>query len=545
MPTIIETLILKILRSKRSDAFKMAILTKALNQKTELYLAGANLEDSEIIFLAKALEQNSTLVSLVLSSNKYPGKVGSEAVKALSKMLETNKTLTSLDLGCNHIGPESTKILAKALETNQSLTELNLATNDIGSEGVQAIAEALKKDTKLKTLHLSSNKIDTAGIQALSDALKINRTLEHLDLGGIDESANIESLATVLGTNQSSVTNLSLRYRIIDDNAAQALATALKTNKTLTNLDLGYTTMRHSDSIRALAQALMVNQTLRSLDLGSCDIDPIGAVALAEALKKNTALNRLSLQKNHIGYEGATAFANTLAVNQTLTSLDFYDAWRWDGGADVFTKALETNDTLKSLWLSETGITLEGVRAFEKVLKTNKSLVNLYLRDVQLHGYSGTRKTQINNSYLKRNRALPLKTSKQVDVVLESSSLIPPLVKIVKEYADLPDTSEANRKPNKITAFLTRLASQLQRFFRRIVQFFQRQWTNVKNKILTKESTSSDINKTSNPEQSQGRPPQTAAPSVPEKETITPKEPQATTTDPTQIGKKSRGQPRT
>lgn len=515
---ILKTLILRILRSKRSDAFKMALLTTALNRITELDLRSSNLEDSEIIFLAKALEQNNTLISLDLSSNKtgLNSRIGLEAIKALAKTLETNKTLATLNLSYNHIGPEAAKVLAKALETNKSLTALDL----------------------------DSNKIDTAGIQALSEALKINRRLKHLNLGGSYESADIESLAVVLGANQSSVTSLSFGYRIMGDNAVQALTTALETNKTLTNLDLRHVRLGTSGA-QALARPLMCNQTLRSLNLDSTDIDPVGAVALVEALKINTTLSNLSFQENHISTEGFTAFANLLTTNRTLRKLNFCRSWSSSIAADVFAKALEANNTLRDLDLSNTGVTPEGAKKFEKVLKTNKSLIELDLYDFDLYGkyfrFSGrppAKDTKI-NAYLKRNRVLLSKRVKRVDEALESSPLVPPLVKIVKEYADLPDTQEANKKPNKITNFLKRLAFQFQRFLRRIVQFFRRQWTNIKN--LTNKSTPSDTNKASDLKQSQGQPSQTA-PLASEKETITPK---STTTAPAQTGEQARKQPRT
>lgn len=150
------------------------------------------------------------------------------------------------------------------------------------------------------------------------------------------------------------------------------------------------------------------------------------------------------------------------------------------------------------------------------------------------------KKTKI-NTYLKRNRALPLKKSKQLDKVL-GSSLYPPLMEIVKGYADLPTVEQ---KPSKIAIFLNNLASQFQRFFRKIYQFFQNQWINIKNKILTKKSTAGDINKTSDLEQNQRQPHQTA-PLTPEKAPLISEEPAPktpeTTANPSQAGQKPTSQ---
>ena len=43
-------------------------------------------------------------------------------------------------MDCNNIGVEGAKAIAKALETNTSLTYLNVQTNCIGVEGAKAIA---------------------------------------------------------------------------------------------------------------------------------------------------------------------------------------------------------------------------------------------------------------------------------------------------------------------------------------------------------------------------------------------------------------------
>lgn len=512
---ILEELILQVLHSKRSDAFKIAALKKLLNRETKLDLRESNLEDSEIILLAKALEQNNTVSSLDLSSNKIGPhhKIGLAAVTALAKTLETNKTLTRLNFRSNNIGPAAAKVLAKALGTNQSLTDLDLSSNDIESEGAQAIAEALKTNKKIIKLDLALNKIDTVGIQAIAEALKINRTLQHLDLGWHEiKLPGIQALAHVLGTNQSSLTSLSLSASYIGGKeGVKTLATALETNTSLTKLDLRSTKVESSGA-QALAKALRVNQTLRSLRLEASDIDSVGAIALANSLKINQTLNSLNLERNNIGSNAANAFADTLTINQTLTDLNLDSTSIGLNGVLKLAESLKKNHTLRRLNLGFNNITLEGSKAFEEVLKTNQSLTMLVLHDFDFSTKGNQKPPKMNkiHAYLKRNRALPLplRKSKQVDESLDSSGLIPPLREIVKEYADLPGTSKVKQKPNKIGAFLKKLASQFQQFFRKIVQFFKRQWTNIKNKIGISQPTPSDANKTSDLKPIQKQPPQ-------------------------------------
>eukprot|EP00434_Breviolum_minutum_P042002 symbB.v1.2.037370.t1/scaffold5500.1/size26397/1 len=123
----------------------------------------------------------------------------------------------------------------------------------------------------------------------------------------------------------------------------EALAEALKVNKTLTNIDLS----RNGIGIKgakawclgrgsALAEALKVNKTLTNIDLINNWIGKEGAKALAEALKVNMTVTNIDLRLNGIGKEGAeawclargsaapgleTALAEALKVNKTVANI--------------------------------------------------------------------------------------------------------------------------------------------------------------------------------------------------------------------------------
>ena len=55
----------------------------------------------------------------------------------------------------NNIGDEGATAIAKALETNTTLSELDLYHNNIGDEGATAIAKALETNTTLSKLDLN------------------------------------------------------------------------------------------------------------------------------------------------------------------------------------------------------------------------------------------------------------------------------------------------------------------------------------------------------------------------------------------------------
>ena len=193
------------------------------------------IDDAAAAVLAAVLETNTTLTNLDLQGNN----IGPTGAESLSTALKTNTTLTHLDLSSNNIGPGGAVSLATALKTNTTLTNLDLRSNNIGPFDAESLATALKTNTTLTNLCLSyGNNIGPAGAESLAEALKTNTTLTDLDLSGNNIGpGDAVSLATALKTN-TTLTNLNLRRNNIDPFDAESLATALRTNTVLTDLYL-------------------------------------------------------------------------------------------------------------------------------------------------------------------------------------------------------------------------------------------------------------------------------------------------------------------
>jgi len=90
--------------------------------------------------LAKALETNESLESLILFVNS----MGPEVAAAIARALERNQTLKHLTLFHSNIGPEGAAAISMALERNHTLTELRLGWDNIGPEGAVTISVALE-----------------------------------------------------------------------------------------------------------------------------------------------------------------------------------------------------------------------------------------------------------------------------------------------------------------------------------------------------------------------------------------------------------------
>jgi Ran GTPase-activating protein (RanGAP) involved in mRNA processing and transport len=95
---------------------------------SEIDLSSRYLDAKDAIVVAEYIKDNGALTNLDMSNNNF---YGTEAGKALGKMLAVNTVLKQLDLsGCN-MRVESTKAFAVGIRDNGALSSLNLSTNSL------------------------------------------------------------------------------------------------------------------------------------------------------------------------------------------------------------------------------------------------------------------------------------------------------------------------------------------------------------------------------------------------------------------------------
>ena len=280
-----------------------------------------------------------------LDEDRIEGEgIGDATAAVLATALETNTTLTNLNLSGNNLGPSSAESLATALKTNTSLSNLNFSGNNLGPAGAESLATALKTNTALTNLNLYFNNLGPAGAESLATALKTNTTL----------------------------TNLNMSVNNLGPGGAESLATVLKTNTTLTNLDLSGNNLGPADA-ESLATALQKNKTLTNLNLSVNNLGPAGAESLAKALETNTTLTNLDLMRNNLGSAGAESLATALKTNASLTHLGLADNNLGPADAASLTTALKTNTTLTNLDFSVNNLGPADAESLAKALKTNRN----------------------------------------------------------------------------------------------------------------------------------------------------------------------------
>ncbi len=96
------------------------------------------------------------------------------------------------------------------------------------------------------------------------------------------------------------------------------IAHMLKSNSTLTFLDLSCLGIRMDKLLPTLTEALKVNKSLETLDLQGNYISDSGMELLGESLQNNSILRKLDLSTDSISDLGALRFLELLQENKTL-----------------------------------------------------------------------------------------------------------------------------------------------------------------------------------------------------------------------------------
>lgn len=303
----------------------LATAVARLESLERLSMRGTRIGDESLARLLPLLS-NGTFRQLDLKGNE----IGDSGASQLAEQLATQTSLRVLDLQCNRLKCQGAIAIGAALQIACGLRSLNLRFNEIGDAGAAALGRALKSNSSITELHLGGNLIGSDGATQLASSLGQNHTLLSLDLRSNSiEDAGAVAVAHMCKRNRSLV-ELFLGTNGIGDDGCAALAEALNANSSLERVDLQGATAGQK-SLLALSEALKVNRTLKhlSLDLAEEHAAPGGAAAVANALRSNTSLTELEL--GHVGSINQAAIA---AINGTLRVNSFIKTVGGDLEAD-------------------------------------------------------------------------------------------------------------------------------------------------------------------------------------------------------------------
>ncbi|KAJ3209699.1 hypothetical protein HDU67_005993 [Dinochytrium kinnereticum] len=258
--------------------------------------------------------------------------------------------------------------------------EVSIRHRGLGPKGAQAIAVVLESNSTITKLDLSSNWIESGGAY-LGRSLQINRTLVTLDLSdnklGLLGGADI---AEMLGYN-STLRNLCLSGNTLGDKEAVHLAEGLRQNSTLQVLDVSHNTIGDMGAI-ALGAGLAGNDSLKELNLAWNHIRSRGIGGFLMHIKDNPVLSTLNLQNNGLGENGQAVGAYLLKTN-AIVSLDLSRTRITDAALITIAKGLEQNYSIKDLDVSENPFGDQGAPAFFKAILSSNCLRKIHLRSLK------------------------------------------------------------------------------------------------------------------------------------------------------------------
>lgn len=315
--------------------------------------------------------------------------VGPDGIRPLLGAMMHSDRVKRLLLGNNIIGDGGAAAIAAFLRerSDSPLDCWYIAGNQIGPEGIRHVCAALAEDTRVTSLWLKRNPLKPAGMRPIAELLRTNKTLTVLDLvncGLLDDG-----LTTVLDALSGPHANTTLRHLYIGTNgitaaSAPRIAAFLADDCKLESLFLSCNRLG-DDGVAEVARGLAANHNIRRASLASNRIGPRGAAALADALADHPSLEYLDL-----GFTKAT-----VAVGELGNCIG-------DDGAAAMARLLRTNTSLRTLDLLHNYISQRGVNHIREAMKVNTTLLWLQLTQFgKVHNEPGKEELR---AALQRNR---------------------------------------------------------------------------------------------------------------------------------------------
>ena len=278
---------------------------------TQLHLS--SLSDELLHIIIAHLQYSTTLVKLSIS--KPQSRMTVETARALTMMLEVNKSLTHLVLHSKYFSDHEAFCVFKVLQNNTTLISLDLSNCDITAADPEIIKSLmLQENSSLMHLNLSGNiGFSDSGARCIFESLQYNSTLVYLNLCGTSTTAN-------------------------DPDTAKSLTKMLRVNKSLTHLDLSCKdTIPANRIISLIFSALEHNTTLLHLVLCCRDISIDDAECIAQALKSNQSLLTIDISRAYISRIDIILAA--LKFNTTLKSMRISYNWAADVAVEDLQRA--------------------------------------------------------------------------------------------------------------------------------------------------------------------------------------------------------------
>ncbi|KAI7813487.1 putative NACHT [Triplophysa rosa] len=274
----------------------------------------------------------------------------------------------------------SHECLLRLLPVIKASRTADLSYCNLTEESCSSLASVLRSNSSsLTELNLSFNKLQDSGVKLLSDGLKnTNCKLKTLNLYNCSiGSEGCVALTSALRSNPSHLTQLDLSCNNPGDSGVKLLSDLLKDPHCQLHKLLLSDCNLTEESCSSLASVLRSNSSsLTELNLSHNKLQDSGVKLLSDGLKNtNCKLKTLNLSRCNLTEESCSSLASVLRSNSSsLTELNLSDNNLQDSGVKLLSDGLKnTNCKLKTLNLSHCNLTEKSCSSLASVLRSNSS----------------------------------------------------------------------------------------------------------------------------------------------------------------------------
>ncbi|GAM16888.1 hypothetical protein SAMD00019534_000630 [Acytostelium subglobosum LB1] len=291
------------------------------------------------------------------------------------------------------VTPESAALISDALQSNTSLTELNLSGHNLGVDGCKALSNAIKSHGGLTRVSLGHETLgsDHDQLELLMDGMLQCKSLLHIDLAKRSFNAlsmKIVEKYVVEHVNITMITSLDLSQNALDNESLSSLARVLNHTK-VNNLNLSLNSFDHNGLESFVDIILQQSSTkLNLINLTGNQLGNGGGQQVARLMQANR-LHEVEINECHIGDEGANALGQALVQWQGLHLAASENAGFSNGLALGIREALKSSSQvqpgqLSHLALRGCNIGDEGVMAIAEAIQGGR-LPKLTVLDIAVN----------------------------------------------------------------------------------------------------------------------------------------------------------------
>lgn len=129
----------------------------------------------------------------------WNNKITKNSSKSFSELISLTTIIEILNIGRNNVGNDFLFAVKNSLKVNTSLESLGLQACHLSCPGIKTLAEVLDfgGNSSLQRIDLRDNNIQTEGLEALNDALKSNKSITQIDLDDTPRKFSVSDSLTL------------------------------------------------------------------------------------------------------------------------------------------------------------------------------------------------------------------------------------------------------------------------------------------------------------------------------------------------------------